>query len=201
LARAILSVVTLLSAVCYASFLANVDAPWAEKGYGIFGVVAIALSFVALGVEMLRKDAKVGALPSAWDAHAAIHTASDREVAVEAEVDGAGTARGAEVTLARGDEPVAVWLARLDAVPANEGAYRGDALKRDVLWEALRDEASPPDVRMAAARVLRVRYEEDGRAIRGAVADRDVRLRVDAAIEEDEAAHRIEELGPLFRAR
>jgi hypothetical protein len=53
---------------------------------------------------------------------------------------------------------------------------------------------------MGAARVLRVRYEEDGRAIRDAVADRDVRLRVDAMVEE-EAEDRIEELGPLFRAR
>ena len=55
---------------------------------------------------------------------------------------------------------------------------------------------------MGAARVLRKRYGEEERALVRAVDDRDVRLRIEAALEDQEDAERtLATLGPLFRAR
>ena len=104
--------------------------------------------------------------------------------------------------LGRGDEQVGAWLARLDAIPNEQHAYRGDAMRKDVLWETLGDGAAPVDARMAAARVLQRRYGEEAPALVRVVSDDEVRVRVEAALEEhDEAEEHIERLGPLFRAR
>ena len=78
----------------------------------------------------------------------------------------------------------------------------GDALTTDVLWEMLGDAGAPVDARMAAARLLQRRYGEAEQALVRVVEDRDVRVRVEAALEEhDEAEEHLERLGPLFRAR
>ena len=155
----------------------------------------------------------------AWNAHVALHAAHAAHAAqaktdavaheneAEREQDGDGD-RGEPVrigslgNLARGDEGVGAWLTRLDAIPTEQHAYRGDAMKKDVLWETLADAAAPADARMAAARVLRRRYGADEGALVRVVEDPDVRVRVEAALEEhDEAERAIETLGPLFRAR
>ena len=137
----------------------------------------------------------------AWHAHAALHAA--REEGPEAAPGEAAEEAAARIgSLARGDEGVGAWLARLDAIPTEQHAYRGDALKKDVLWETLGDDAAPADARMAAARVLRRRYGAEERALVRVVDDPDVRVRVEAALEDQEDAERaIETLGPLFRAR
>jgi hypothetical protein len=199
--RTLLSIATLASVVGYIGGVVDWPFLWASKATGVVGVATIALSLATLVVSALRRRRIAIARRGAWDAHVALHEKSDVEIV--AEPAGRAEATGAAASaLARRDEPTVAWLGRVDALPANEGAYRGDAMKRDVLWEALADEHAPTDVRMAAARVLRLRYEEDDVKLRAAVADADVRVRVAAALEDDdeEAADRIERLGPLFRA-
>jgi hypothetical protein len=60
--------------------------------------------------------------------------------------------------LARGNDSVPAWHARLDAtaasVSAGAGGYRGGGVAEDDLWETLRDPDAPPDLRAGAARVL-----------------------------------------------
>jgi hypothetical protein len=197
LTRALFTAVTFAATVAYYGGVEGWQAVWASKATGIAGVVAIVLSFVVLAAQAMGKRKAIGIARGAWDAHVALHENGAIEIATHREPEGAAAA------LARGDEPIDAWLSRVRSIPANEGAYRGDAMKRDVLWDKLGDDHAPPDVRMAAARVLRIRYEEDGEKLRAAVSDRDVRMRVAAAIEDDDevAADRIESLGPLFRAR
>jgi hypothetical protein len=145
-----------------------------------------------------------------WDAHVALHRANAAAHAATAtdERDERDERPAEEAPvrvghLGRGDEPVGAWLARIDSLPTEQHAYRGDAMKKDVLWETLSDKAAPVDTRMAAARVLRKRYEEDDVALVRVVDDPDVRVRVEAALDDEleDAEHRIEALGPLFRAR
>jgi hypothetical protein len=180
--------------------------------FGVSGVVAAALSFVFLVMRQLwPNQAMALGARSTWEVHAALHR--DRAVKAraeeEAEGEKAADAPAAPVehvrvgSLGRGNEEVGAWLARIDALPTEQHAYRGAALERDVLWEALGDAAAAVDTRMAAARVLRRRYGEDeGALVRVVVAEPEVRLRIEAALDEhDLAERRIERLGPLFRAR
>jgi hypothetical protein len=197
LVRVLFTSLTLAATVAYYGGIEGWQPAWASKATGVIGVVAIVLSFFVLAAQAMRKRRMIGVARGAWDAHVTLHQNDAMEIASQREPEGAAAA------LARGDEPIDAWLSRVRSIPANEGAYRGDAMKRDVLWDKLADDHAPPDVRMAAARVLRIRYEEDGEKLRAAVSDRDVRKRVAAAIEDDDdvAADRIESLGPLFRAR
>jgi hypothetical protein len=78
-------------------------------------------------------------------------------------------------------------------------------MKKDVLWETLGDDkrasrrADGCGARPPAA--LRRGGEEESALVR-VVVDRDMRVRVEVALEEhDEAEEHIERLGPLFRAR
>jgi hypothetical protein len=106
------------------------------------------------------------------------------------------------VHLARGDERVGIWLTRLDALPPAGHAYRGDGMKKEALWDMLSDDEAPVDTRMAAARVLHRRYGEPDSALVRVVGDGEVRVRVEAALEDhDEAEVHIERLGPLFKAK
>lgn len=173
--------------------LAQVDG---KAVFGIGGVVAAQIALVLLVVRRLWRGHAVAVGRGAWDAHVALHRAYQAPV-------GESVAQTTRVgTLARGDEGVGAWLARIDAIPSEQHAYRGDAMKKDVLWETLGDAGAPVDERMAAARVLRRRYEEDERALVRVVVEPEVRERVEAALEEQEdAERRIEALGPLFRAR
>jgi hypothetical protein len=176
--------------------------------FGLVGVLAAVLSFIFLVMRQLWPNQAVAfGMRGGWETHAALHRERAR---VRGETEGEEGAREPVATiekvriggLERGDEEVGAWLARIDAIPTEQHAYRGDALKRDVLWEALGDAGAPVDTRMAAARVLRRRYGEEERALVRAVADADVRLRIEAALDEhDDAERRIERLGPLFRAR
>jgi hypothetical protein len=173
--------------------------------FGLVGVLAAELSFMFVVMRQLWPNQAVAfGVRSRWETHAALHRERAR-VRREAEAGEEPAATFDKVRiggLERGDEDIGAWLARIDAIPFEQHAYRGDALKRDVLWEALGDAAAPVDARMAAARVLRRRYGEEEGALVLAVADADVRLRVEAALDEhDHAERRIERLGPLFRAR
>jgi hypothetical protein len=147
----------------------------------------------------------------AWDAHVALHhdarMTAEATVAAETAADGATGEERDEAPvrighLVRGDEGVGAWLARLDAIPTEQHAYRGDAMKKDVLWETLGDAGASVDTRMGAARLLRRRYGAEEGALVRVVEDPDVRVRVEAALEDhDDAERAIETLGPLFRAR
>lgn len=178
--------------------------------FGIGGVVAAEVALVLLVVRRLWRGNAVAIGRGAWDAHVALHRsagAAERtetagmQAGVAAEELAAHTTRIG--TLARGDERVGAWLARIDALPSEQHAYRGDAVKKDVLWDTLGDAGAPVDERMAAARVLRRRFDEGERALVGAVVEPEVRERVEAALDEhqEDAERRIEALGPLFRAR
>lgn len=184
--------------------------PEAKALFGIGGVIAGALSFLLLMARQWRSNHAVAlGSRSAWETHAALHrerAARKRDatdVAVDDEAPASVAAAHVRVgNLGRGAEDVGAWLARIDALPSRQHAYRGDALAKEVLWTALGDGAAAVDTRMAAARVLRRRYGEEAHALVRVVDDPDVRLRVEAALDEhDDAERRIETLGPLFRAR
>lgn len=166
-------------------------------GLAGIGVAQLALALLVLR-RVLRRQAVALGRGGAWDVHAALHA---EVTATPAGVDGVdGDARAG--TLARGDETVGAWLQRVDALPSEQHAYRGDALKKDVLWDVLADAAARPDERMAAARVLMRRHGEGEQALVRVVDEPAVRMRVEAALEDPEdAERRIESLGPLFRAR
>lgn len=196
----VLSVVALVFAPFYYvaatgsyPMLAGIDA---KALFGVGGVLAAELAMILLVVRRVARGNAVAVLRSAWDAHVALHRAG-------ASGGGAVDAPSAVIgSLARGDEEVRAWLARLDALPADPHAYRGDAMKRDVLWDTLGDVTAAVDARMGAARVLRQRYGERADALVRVVADPDVRVRVEAALEaHDDAERQLETLGPLFRAR
>ncbi|MDB4939472.1 MAG: hypothetical protein JWP87_6444 [Labilithrix sp.] len=167
--------------------------------FGVGGVIVAATSMVLLLLRHFLPHQALALGRSAWSSHAALHRA--RSDAEEQQADAAEEPVRIG-NLARGDERVGAWLARIDAMPTEQHAYRGDAMKKDVLWDTLGDGGAPVDARMAAARVLRRRYGEQEEAIVRAVDDPEVRMRVEAACEElEDAERRIETLGPLFRAR
>ena len=204
----------------FAAAVGGYDPGLGVSAKALFGVGGFLASWAAVALVVTRRLVPAQAMAigrsGTWDAHVALH----RRHAADAEVDAVRTeedkrAQAAEreeeqaraqpirvANLGRGDEQVGAWLARLDAIPNESHAYRGDAMKKDVLWETLGDDSAPVDSRMAAARVLRRRYGEEERALVRVVDDHDVRVRVEAALEEhDEAEEHIERLGPLFRAR
>jgi hypothetical protein len=207
-AQAIISLVALVTAPLYylGATQAGLDGMVADPKalFGLLGVFAAEVSFVLLIARQRgpHQAVRIGGR-SAWAAHAALHRERAEQAAnADAEPPASPAEHVRIVGLERGDEDVGAWLARLDAIPTEQHAYRGDALKKDVLWDALEDAAAPVDTRMAAARVLRRRYGEAEGALVRVVDDPDVRLRVEAALDDhDDAERRIETLGPLFRAR
>jgi len=193
-------------------------APLSGKAvFGIGGVVVAWLSLAVLLTRQLAPGRAVAVGRGAWDAHVALQYAEAERAAVDtASTEGEKDRRTLEQTdevarhapvrianLQRGHEQIGAWLARLDAISPGHHAYRDDALRKDELWETLRDDGAPVDTRMAAARVLRRRYGEQERALVRVIIDDDVCVRVVAALEEqhDEAEERLERLGPLFKAR
>jgi hypothetical protein len=173
--------------------------------FGIGGVVAAQLALVLLLIRQQPRHA-LGLVRGAWDGHVAMHRGAGNEGSgARDHVDEPAHDRVRVGTLRQGGEHVGAWLARLDALPkelAERHAYRGDAMNKDVLWETLADVGAPVDARMGAARVLLRRYGEAPLELVRVVEDPDVRVRVEAALEEQEDAERaIERLGPIFRAR
>lgn len=104
--------------------------------------------------------------------------------------------------LSRGNAPLRAWLARLDGLE-RVGSYRGEHTPREVLYETVNDTVADIDVRLGAARLLRVRDGEDSAHILEGIGDADVRDRMSAITIDDasEAAAALEEIGPLFRNR
>ena len=212
--------VTVVTIVFAALYLAATQRPWtvgpeydewpAKALFGVGGVVAAGIGFALLVARRVLPGHALTLGRGAWDAHVAlqrrqadeaVRTEEGRLALPEAEEE----ARSEPIRVAnlgRGDEPIGAWLARLDAIPSESHAYRGDALKKDVLWDMLGDDGAPVDARMAAARVLQRRYGAAEEALVRVVEDREVRVRVEAALEEhDDAEEHLERLGPLFRAR
>ncbi len=184
-----------------------------SRDAGTFGAAAVALAPVAFALAWVRSlrlrataresaattiEARAGA--SAYDDHAALHATVATADETEAPAPEASTMHG---VLARHDEPTSAWLARIDALPREASAYRGAALDKEALLALLADAEAPPDARAGAARLLATRHAEPAPSLVRVVEDPDVRLRVEAAAEEDpdEAAEQLERLGPLFRAR
>ncbi len=103
-------------------------------------------------------------------------------------------------------EPVAGWLARVDAIAPKQASvpYRENVPEKKELAQLIDDPASPRDVRIAAARVLK--RIDPGAAhthtLMGVIAPGDEEARrVQAAIEAEveEATAAYDELGPAFR--
>lgn len=208
--QAVVSLIALASAPLYFLGAIHVDFSGGlvaepKALFGLLGVVSAGLSFLFLMARQIwPNQAVVLGRRSAWETHAALHRERAEQAARDDVVEPApGPAEHVRIGgLGRGDEGVGAWLARLDAIPTEQHAYRGDALKKDVLWDALADATAPVDARMGAARVLRHRYGEEEGALVRVVDDPEVRLRVEAALDDhDDAERRIETLGPLFRAR
>lgn len=101
--------------------------------------------------------------------------------------------------LAQGGDSVADWLARVDRLD-RAGGYRGEAAPTELLFETVRDDNAPVDVRLAAARLLKVRDGEDRIRIADAVTDADIRARI-LAVTDDDPEGALDAVGPLFRAR
>ncbi len=172
-----------------------------------FGLVALVLTELAFVLAALRTTFPrlVGRdehdrlrVRNAYDEHVRLH-ASSTEPFAETEQD---VPRVRVAALAQGDDDERTWLARLDAMPLDGGAYRGEAATRDVLWATLTDEDQDVGTRMAAARVLGRRYGEERVRVAESLDDPEVRARALAAMEDaEEAVSRLEALGPMFRGR
>lgn len=100
--------------------------------------------------------------------------------------------------LRRNGEPTRDWLARLDVagqVLAVGTGYRGHVLEPEDLWAILEDPDAEPDLRTAAARILRnapntrVRIDAAVAAVRDDLTNR--RLRVAVADDLDQASHEL----------
>lgn len=98
-------------------------------------------------------------------------------------------------TLRRGRESARDWLARLDVVGqtlTTGGGYRGQSMDAEDLWTVLEDPDAEPELRTAAARVLRhladaqvrVRIDAAAAAIRDEATNRRVRIAADEPLEE-----------------
>ncbi|MBS2014490.1 MAG: hypothetical protein JST00_16510 [Deltaproteobacteria bacterium] len=197
--------VSSIGLACAPLYYLAATAELSSQGKGIFGVGGVLASLVGAALLAARHASRSQAVAlrrGAYDRHVELHRAapSTREGQLDEEARSEATPG---LALSRGNEPLRAWLARLDALPNEAHAYRGDAMKKDVLWGALSDEASPLEVRMGAARVLARRHGEAPATLVRVVTDPDERVRVEAALdeEEEEAERRIERLGPLFRAR
>lgn len=107
--------------------------------------------------------------------------------------------------LSDGSENVRDWLARLDAWSREEavGGYRGTLPTQEELWRVFRDETAMIEARLAAGRLLRLRYSEAPDAMIDAIGDRALRVRVRVAVTDsvDDAAEELDRLGPMFRVR
>jgi hypothetical protein len=184
--RIVSSALVALSGVVYAG---EVAAFWWLPGHktlpGFLGVVFAQVVLVVTAIATRRDFAK-----TPFGDHVLLH-ASSPHVVPESE--------DRRDFVARGDEPVAAWFARLDAVPVGSSVYR-DAAAREKLWELVADGHAPVDARIGAARVLRRSHgEARDEIVRVVSDDDDVRLRVEAATDDDGACEKIERLGPLFR--
>lgn len=106
--------------------------------------------------------------------------------------------------LRRGEDSVSRWLHRLEtqASAMQSGAYRSEGHNTSELWEALDDHDAPPEVRVAAARVL-LRVQPEQTRSRVAELARDqrepaTREALELAAEEqdlEELARRLEDCG------
>lgn len=85
--------------------------------------------------------------------------------------------------LARGDEDIASWLQRVDAL--QETGYREAAPPRADLEALLVDPMSSLDIKLAAARLLKRREGEPAQEILARIADDEVRARVHVVLEDD----------------
>lgn len=205
LVRAVLSAVQVVAASAYV-WASLFEGPVDKSVAGVTAVVVAQL--LALETWMRQTDA-YGRLrarrATRFDEHEALHRDPERRIdAAPSDLsdDREGEARGG--TVVRGDESTAAWLARLDGMGAGLGtaaAYRSP-VDRQALWELLQSEPRDVETKVGAARLLRVAYGEDPRVLARVVADPDERARVETAeLEAEEAAARLEALGPLFRAR
>lgn len=196
IAQGTISVTTLIFALLYQAATTMPDAPFGSKALGIPGVVFAVLSLLVLVVRVMSGSRLSLAKDCALEAHARLHAGNG----VEGEAPGA---RAFEADpLVRRDEPTAAWLARLDAAASQKSAYRGDVPARDALVATLTDEAAQVDARMAAARLLKRRHGSTDEELVRVVVDPLVRVRVEAALDDDDdAAERIDQLGPVFQVR
>lgn len=181
--RVALSVLTLFAALFYIATVIG----WATEGgktlAGLLGV-AVAHGAALVGALATRHDF-VG---TPWAQHVALHTLRSGVTAQPSED---------EEWTARRDEPIGAWLARLDGVPSGSSAYR-DSASREALWGILANDHAAVDARVGAARVLYKRHGEERAELVRVADDVDVRLRVEAAMDDD-ACEKIERLGPVFR--
>lgn len=206
--QAIIALALLVAAPLYFLGATGAVSSGAKPLFGTICVAGTLVSALLLTARRLLPNQALSMRRAAWDRHVALHEAEGRFAAhakIEPRVEEGAEARGPSL-LARGDESRAAWLARLDALPAERGAYRGEALKRDVLWDTLGDAASPVDARVGAARILKRRHEALPDALVRVVADDpDVRVRVETAIDDtlddEDVALQLDRLGPIFRAR
>jgi hypothetical protein len=190
-AQIVLSVLVVIAALLYAAeaFLLW----WLPVSKTLPGFLGVAFAQVAFLVTAIASRRDFASTP--FGDHVALHASSPHV----AHAPAAALSSAPRGWVARGDEPVAAWFARLDAAPAVTSIYR-DAEAKDVLWEIVADADAPVDARVGAARVLRRRHREPQADIVRVVEDSDIRVRVEAATDDDDdGCEKIERLGPVFR--
>ena len=186
----------------------------------MFGLTALFAASVAtlfyLIAEFAWRDVVIGApgpstgVTGAIGRHLVLHR-RDEESRAEAgkkRVDVAAGARtftgveGRVRVMARGDETVRAWLARVDVAGAQDEGYRSDAPTREELHALLGDATAATDLRLAAARVLVRRYRESPESVCAGI-ERDLvpYVRSITGEELEPAAEALDSLGPAFRAR
>ena len=130
---------------------------------------------------------------SAEDAHALV----EQIMAAAARARGLGMSKADVMEriepLRRNDEAPREWFARLDMqgrlLETSGGAYRGNSLSPEDLWAVLEDPEADPELRAAAARVLRHSPKPDARvridAALAAVRDESTTRRLRIALRDD----------------
>lgn len=164
------------------------------------GALACLLFFVEPHVRRFRRVGE----PSKDHAGSARAEAHFRVHAIDVARPEAPTTVDAEATpprlaaLARGNEPAAAWLRRIDALGERGEAYRGAAYTADELAALAADEEADTSARVGAARLLRRRHgrsETEVVALTGEALEARVRV---AVLSPERAAGELEQAEPLF---
>ena len=204
LARRLSALAGLAAAALYGVFVGTFDQGYLKPYFALPALVLGALACLLFFVEpYVRRYRRVGdpsrdrAGSARAEAHFRVHAADvtrpDGPTTVDAEATPPRLA-----ALARGNEPAAAWLRRIDALGERGEAYRGAAYTADELAAVAADDGADPSARVGAARLLRRRHgrsETEVVAMTGAALEPRVRV---AVLSPERAAGELEQAEPIF---
>lgn len=204
LARRLSALAGLAAAALYGVFVGTLDQGSLKPYFAIPALVLGGLACLFFFVEPHVCDYRRVGDPSKHHAGSARAEAHFHVHAIDVSRREAPTTVDADATpprlaaLARGNEPAAAWLRRVDALGEGADAYRGAAYSADELAAVAADEGADPSARVGAARLLRRRHgrsETEVVAMTGAALEPRVRV---AVLSPERAAGELEQAEPLF---